>query len=267
MISAQAAPGASLTDDVCFRVKYVSVDVASIPSQISMLQEVLSWLGQGEAVDALVLSAGINGTPFDLTPVDPFALADNDVAPALEAAKRLAATVQINLISILQCTQLVVKYGMGLRLGREGEAVSLGRKSVTLIGSMAGYRALPRAADYSASKWGARGAFRSLRQQLPKVGVRINMIAPAFVKTPLLAQTVAMYDGMGVKFAAIEDVVTAAVTAVNDHTRTGRTLGVTAHGIKDLNDDAEGMDAWQTMNELISEGALGSHTAPMVSDN
>lgn len=149
-----------------------------------MLRTALDWLPQRQAVDSLILSAGVNGNAFDLSPEAPSSLNDESALRLLEPS---TSTVQVNLVSVLQTVQLAVKFGMGLEAakGQEGRTMALGDKSITLIGSLAGYRALPRAADYSAAKWGIRGIFRSLRQQLPQLGMRINMVAPSFVRTLL----------------------------------------------------------------------------------
>lgn len=229
-----------------------------------MLRAALEWLPEGEAIDAAVLSAGINGNPFDLSPEPPSRLAQPD---ALEFASRTAATLNVNLLAVVQSVQLLVKFGMGLTaLPSEATSARSTVKSITLMGSVGSYRALPRAVDYSASKWGVRGAFRSLRQQLPKVNCRINLIAPGFVKTPLLGSTVAMYEKIGVHFAKEEDVVAAVMQAASDTTCSGIAFAVTSEGIARLQDEPAGMDAATVMNDLVDRGALGTPACPMGHD-
>lgn len=232
-----------------------------------MVRAALEWIPQGEAIDAAILSAGVNGNPFDLEPGDPSELADTE---SLQTVERSAATLNVNLTAVLQCVQLIVKYGMGISAITPSNSpdtiMPATAKSIALIGSVGSYRALPRAVDYSASKWGLRGAFRSLRQQLPKIGVRVNLIAPGFVKTPLLAATVPMYEQLGVHFADEVDVVEAVVKTISDLTCSGKAFAVTSQGIVELRDTASGMDASTVLNDLVGKGALGKSGCPMGHD-
>jgi short-subunit dehydrogenase len=61
------------------------------------------------------------------------------------------------------------------------------RKSgqIVLMGSMAGFRGLPSAAAYSVSKNAVRAYAEALRPLLKPHGVKVNVICPGFVKTPL----------------------------------------------------------------------------------
>ncbi|CAK4034375.1 Hypothetical predicted protein [Lecanosticta acicola] len=248
------------------KATFVNVDVTSAASVASMIKAALAWVPGGEAIDAAILSAGVNGNPFDLSPEDPSALSTPE---AWQAVERNAKTLNVNLTAVLQCVQLVVKYGMGLPTSQSQSAPTSAKasvKSITLIGSLASYRALPRAVDYSASKWGVRGAFRSLRQQLPKIGVRINMIAPGFVKTPLLAHTIPMYEQIGVHFVEEADVVEATVKVVSDVTCSGRAFAVGSQGALELHDEAGGMDASTAVNELLEKGVFGTPSCPMGRD-
>ncbi|MBN8549064.1 MAG: SDR family NAD(P)-dependent oxidoreductase [Deltaproteobacteria bacterium] len=53
------------------------------------------------------------------------------------------------------------------------------------VASMAGYRALPRAAAYGASKAAAIHFLESLRFHLAEHGIAVSIVNPGFVKTPL----------------------------------------------------------------------------------
>ena len=244
-------------------VKFLHVDVTSAASVAAMLRDALAWVPAGEAMDAAIFSAGINDNHFDFSPEDPAALSKPET---LELVGRNAATLNVNLIAVLQCVRLVVKYGMGLSTPQTQSSARPTVKSITLIGSLASYRSLPRAVEYSASKWGVRGMFRSIRQILPKAGVRVNMVAPGFVKTPLLAASVAMYEKLGVNFAKESDVVEAVVNVVCGTTCSGKAFTVTAHGVVELQDEAAGMDGSTVMNDLVAQGALGTQSCPMGHD-
>lgn len=56
---------------------------------------------------------------------------------------------------------------------------------LALIGSLAGDRGLPFGAAYGASKAGVRVLGESLRAELTPLGVRVSVVTPGFVRTPL----------------------------------------------------------------------------------
>lgn len=63
----------------------------------------------------------------------------------------------------------------------------LARKTGQIVGvaSLAGYRGLPKAAAYSASKAAMINFLDSIRFHLRKVGITVTTVNPGFVKTPL----------------------------------------------------------------------------------
>jgi short-subunit dehydrogenase len=58
---------------------------------------------------------------------------------------------------------------------------------IVLMSSMAGFRGLPSAPAYSVSKNAVRAYAEALRPLLKKDGVKVNVICPGFIKTPLTA--------------------------------------------------------------------------------
>lgn len=61
------------------------------------------------------------------------------------------------------------------------------RKSgqIAVMSSLAGFRGLPGAPSYSASKVAVRSYGEALRVYLKKEGIRVNVICPGFIKTPM----------------------------------------------------------------------------------
>jgi NAD(P)-dependent dehydrogenase (short-subunit alcohol dehydrogenase family) len=98
-------------------------------------------------------------------------------------------------------------------------------RHILLVGSMASLSGLPGAAQYGASKHALLGLFRSLRGTLWTRGIRINMLCPYFVDTPIMTDT-AMLLLAGGTLARIEDVVDAATRLVADEGIRGRALCV-----------------------------------------
>jgi len=59
------------------------------------------------------------------------------------------------------------------------------RGQIMLVASLAGYRGLPTAAAYGASKAGVINMAEALRPELRRAGVTLTLVNPGFVKTPL----------------------------------------------------------------------------------
>lgn len=83
-------------------------------------------------------------------------------------------------------------------------------KSIILIGSAAGYTGgFTPAPDYMASKFGVRGLFNTSWRPLAEMGIRVNLLAPFFVETPLTAPSIEIVKKMGFEPASMEDNVAA----------------------------------------------------------
>lgn len=63
--------------------------------------------------------------------------------------------------------------------------IQRGRGRILVTASLAGYRGLPRAAPYSASKAAVINLAESLQPELAQKGVSLRLINPGFVKTPM----------------------------------------------------------------------------------
>ena len=59
---------------------------------------------------------------------------------------------------------------------------------IAIMGSLAGYRGLPTASAYGASKAALINMCEALKPELEAVGVRLTLINPGFVETPLTAK-------------------------------------------------------------------------------
>lgn len=65
--------------------------------------------------------------------------------------------------------------------------VAAGRGQLALVGSVAGYRGLPKAAAYAPSKAAVIALAEVLRLELQRHGIVVSLINPGFVETPMTA--------------------------------------------------------------------------------
>lgn len=87
------------------------------------------------------------------------------------------------------------------------------RKVVALVSSMAGYVDFPNPTPYAVSKWGVRGLFRSIRGPAAELGIRINMLVPWMIKTPLTRPLEKTFWG---RFASQQTLVEACLRIAGD---------------------------------------------------
>ncbi|HWQ12694.1 MAG TPA: glucose 1-dehydrogenase [Roseiflexaceae bacterium] len=69
--------------------------------------------------------------------------------------------------------------------------IEQGRGSIINIGSIHSFQGIPQRAAYAASKGGVLQFTRSLAVEWAPLGVRVNMIAPGWIRTPLQDELVA----------------------------------------------------------------------------
>ncbi|USE37190.1 SDR family NAD(P)-dependent oxidoreductase [Endozoicomonas sp. SCSIO W0465] len=85
--------------------------------------------------------------------------------------------VELNLMGVCHCLEPLITYMTGR-----------GKGTIAMNASLAGYRGLPRAAGYGASKAALINMAESLNTELSDVGIDIKVINPGFVKTPLTSK-------------------------------------------------------------------------------
>lgn len=92
------------------------------------------------------------------------------------SAARARETIDVNLVGVANCLEPVLKHMIGR-----------GEGHVALVASVAGYRGLPNAAAYSATKAGLIAMAEALAMDLVDLEVRISVINPGFVETKATA--------------------------------------------------------------------------------
>lgn len=94
-----------------------------------------------------------------------------------EDAQAFQDLMEINVIGMVNTFQPFVA-----KMRENGQGALVG------IASLAGYRGLPGAGAYSASKAAAISYLESLRVELRRCGVRVITVCPGYVATPMTAQ-------------------------------------------------------------------------------
>lgn len=109
-----------------------------------------------------------------------------------------------------------------------------GDGSVVLIGSINGARGKIGQSAYAASKAGVVGLAKTAARELGRFGVRVNVVAPGFVETPMTAPLAGQWRDKAIaetvlgRVAHVDDVVAAAVFLLSQGARhvTGHVLNV-----------------------------------------
>lgn len=111
--------------------------------------------------------------------------------------KNWEKTIQVNLTSVIKGTYLALEH-MSKEYGKEGG-------TIINVSSMAAFLHSPHQPVYTATKHGVIGFTRAMADASSEgnYGVRINVLCPAFVDTPLL-HSVEHEDNMG-KFVKFKD--------------------------------------------------------------
>ncbi|KAJ4406073.1 hypothetical protein N0V85_004577, partial [Neurospora sp. IMI 360204] len=202
---------------------YQHCDVTKWEDQVSLFR-MAARASPTRGIDAVVAAAGISeqgevasGAPgvFD----NPAGLDSNDTPPPPPLN-----VLNVNLTGVMYTTHLALfwlpRNGGVSRLDLPDDTTAedsrpIRDRHLLLVSSIAGLSPLPGQTEYTASKHGVLGLFRSLRATSWIKGIRCNVLCPYFVDTPIIPwRGLALLAG-GSK-AEIEDVVDAATRLMAD---------------------------------------------------
>jgi 3-oxoacyl-[acyl-carrier protein] reductase len=133
------------------------VDVSSYGDVDALFKNVLSRLGK---VDVLVNNAGITRDSFLMR------MTEDDWDTVL----------RVNLKSVFNCTQVVIRSMIKQRSGR-----------IVNVSSVVGQIGNPGQANYSASKAGIMGFTKTVAREVAGRGITVNAVAPGFINTEMTA--------------------------------------------------------------------------------
>lgn len=146
--------------EVADRCRAMSANVVTKHLDLRDLAEMQGWLETVGSLDLVIVNAGMN------THIGP--------AGEPEPWEAVEALLEVNLKAAMAIAQAVLP-----------EMRRRGRGQIALVSSLAGYFGLPVTPAYSASKAGLKAYGEALRGWLAPEGVRINVIMPGYVKSPM----------------------------------------------------------------------------------
>jgi NAD(P)-dependent dehydrogenase (short-subunit alcohol dehydrogenase family) len=223
---------------------FVYCDVANWQSQVDLFKTAIKLSPHG-GIDAVVANAGITDTG---SVVDQPKGLDVEEPPI-----PVFKTIDVNIIGVLYTTHLAMFWLPRNDKTTNPSPSKLGPGPYTrdrhllLIGSIASLCAIPHQAQYGTSKHAVLGLFRSLRCSSFMHGVRVNMLCPYFIDTPLITAEGRLLLAGGA-MGKPEDVVDAGTRLMADSRIAGRALAI---GPKvTINDEYQ----------LVAKGTAGSKT-------
>ncbi len=136
---------------------------------------IVSW--PLDVTDHAAVQAAVQGIEAQLGPIDIAVInagTHQPVAAAEFTTDGLRQLMEVNLFGAAACLEAMMPRMIARRRGR-----------IAVVASVAGYRGLPTSAYYGASKAALINLTESLKFDLDRVGVTMQLINPGFVRTPL----------------------------------------------------------------------------------
>ena len=167
-----AAPGMRLAlhgrnserlTDVARYCEQHGAKVAMSAGDVTNAAEMAAWIAachQTQPIDLLVANAGISA----------------GTGGGRETIEQSRAILAVNLDGVLNTVRPAIDLMRGRRRGQ-----------IAIMSSLAGFRGLPGAPSYAASKAAVRVYGEALRAELAPNNVEVNVICPGFVRTPMTA--------------------------------------------------------------------------------
>jgi 5'-hydroxyaverantin dehydrogenase len=231
-----------------FKVQFVQTDVTSYESQTIAFKSAVIF--GGGKLDLVVPGAGIIAEKNLL-----------DMAAATEPSIDTAppepsfSGVEVNLKGVYYSCYLALYY---FRLPAPADVLPF-KKAIILVASIAAYQGYPSSTTYSISKFGVRGILHGIRANAIQQKIRVNLVAPWFVHTPMVvdpskpdAEALARMTHVW-GFAPMEKVVDAIVRMGADEAIMGRAAIVMPEGSVDLDDDIWGAYGGPVMQESMGK--------------
>ena len=146
------------SDDLPGRIVPYPLDVTDQPAVNETVNQIIDHHG---SIDQAILNAGT----YIATPAAEF------------TSSVVREQMELNLMGVCHCLEPLIA-----TMKKQGKGV------IAINSSLAGYRGLPKAAGYGATKAALINMAESLNSELWREGIDIKVINPGFVKTPLTSK-------------------------------------------------------------------------------
>ncbi|KAK8035712.1 hypothetical protein PG991_001785 [Apiospora marii] len=177
-------------------VTFVRTDVTDYASVLHLFKQ--AWQLHGRIDYAVSNAAVVEASKL-------FATGDDDAAieeppPTLILDVNLKGSVFFTRVAVHFLRKSLVHHG------KDGDGAQKDA-SILLVGSIASLGEFPGLFQYSATKQGIMGLFRSTKDHLlASEGIRINVVLPNSTRTKMVASIIAMYEANGLPSNEPEDV-------------------------------------------------------------
>ena len=203
------------------KAHFVHCDVTDWQSQVNLFKQAVKLSPHG-GLDCVVANAGIAG-------VDE--LQEGKNLDAAEPPPPAFKIMDVNLNGVLYTTHLACFWlpknpgSSDCSVDAKPSATSPRDRHLLLLGSIASLAPIAVQPQYCAAKHAILGLFRSLRVSSGVQGIRVNLLCPYFIDTPIVPP-VARFVLAGGAMGKVEDVVDAGTRFVADSRILGRALCV-----------------------------------------
>ncbi len=143
-----------VTNETRLEIEIATIDV----NQSQNLAEFLNYIDSKCPVDLIIANAGISGGTSANT----------------ESERQINQIFHTNINGVLNTIQPLIPKMIARKSGQ-----------IAIISSLAGFRGLASSPAYSASKAAIRVYGEALRDNLAKFSVKVNVVCPGYVKTPM----------------------------------------------------------------------------------
>lgn len=226
------------------KVHFVHCDVTDWQSQVNLFKQAVKLSPHG-GLDVVVANAGIAGRDI---------LQEGANLDAAEPPPPAFKIIDVNVTGVLYTTHLAY-FWLPKNPGSSPSSITSEPSSsprdrhLLLLGSVASLCPVAIQPQYCAAKHAVLGLFRSLRSTSALQGVRVNLLCPYFIDTPIVPAGGRMMLAGGA-MGKVADVVDAATRFVADSSILGRALciGPRMHVLQ------KGSGEW----ELVAPGTAGS---------
>ena len=133
-------------------------NISSFPLDVTDQSQIKNVFNEFGDLDICLFSSGTY-EPKDEKSIDP---------------DKIKNVINVNFLGVIDCVKAVEDYFKNRKSGH-----------ISIVSSIAGYRGLPNSSGYGPSKAALTNFSESIYFDFKKFGVRVSIVSPGFIKTPL----------------------------------------------------------------------------------